>query len=217
MVFSGEASWRWRMMRPASDPTYETLWRQLARWLASPAPAAVTLAPVAVAIPGASATLPVIVRDEEFTPVADAEVSLTVTPPDGQSRPLTAALADPQDGRYVAAARFDQAGVYRVDATARRNGEVIGTASRVVLAGGADLEMSDPRLNEDVLRRLALATGGRYLPAGDVAEMPELLRAAQTRTTPPEVRDLWHNGWTLSAIVALLGAEWLLRRRVGLA
>ena len=35
MVFAGEASWRWRMMRPASDTSYETIWRQLVRWVAA--------------------------------------------------------------------------------------------------------------------------------------------------------------------------------------
>ena len=33
VVFAGEASWRWRMMRPATDTSYETIWRQLARWV----------------------------------------------------------------------------------------------------------------------------------------------------------------------------------------
>jgi uncharacterized membrane protein len=32
MVFAGEASWRWRMMLPAADTTYDTIWRQMARW-----------------------------------------------------------------------------------------------------------------------------------------------------------------------------------------
>ena len=38
MVFGGEASWRWRMLAPAADRTYEHFWRQAARWLAISAP-----------------------------------------------------------------------------------------------------------------------------------------------------------------------------------
>jgi len=34
---------------------------------------------------------------------------------------------------------------------------------------------------------------------------------------PTEMRDLWHNGFSLTLIVVLLAAEWILRRRVGLA
>jgi len=33
----------------------------------------------------------------------------------------------------------------------------------------------------------------------------------------PEQRDLWHNGWSLLAIVGLLSAEWVARRRAGLS
>jgi hypothetical protein len=33
----------------------------------------------------------------------------------------------------------------------------------------------------------------------------------------PEERDLWQNGWSFLILVGLLGAEWLLRRRAGLA
>ena len=35
MIFTGEASWRWRMQLPSSDRTYETFWRQAVRWLAA--------------------------------------------------------------------------------------------------------------------------------------------------------------------------------------
>jgi hypothetical protein len=32
-----------------------------------------------------------------------------------------------------------------------------------------------------------------------------------------EQRDVWHTGWSLALIVALLGLEWVWRRRVGLS
>ena len=34
LAFFGEAAWRWKMMLPASDCTYDTFWRQLTRWAA---------------------------------------------------------------------------------------------------------------------------------------------------------------------------------------
>ena len=37
LVFAGEASWRWKMMLPASDGTYDRFWRQAARWLTTEA------------------------------------------------------------------------------------------------------------------------------------------------------------------------------------
>ena len=46
---------------------------------------------------------------------------------------------------------------------------------------------------------------------------PSLLRESRVAAGTPEQRDLWHNGWSLLAIVGLLAAEWLSRRRAGLS
>ncbi|MFA5907167.1 MAG: glutamine amidotransferase [Vicinamibacterales bacterium] len=217
MVFAGEASWRWRMLRPATDQSYETIWRQLARWITAGAAAPVSIAAMTPTVPGVTERIAVTVRNGDFAPVADAEVSLAVTAPNGESRLLTPALLSPQEGRYAVAARFDQPGVYRLDATAARAGTRIGTASRQVLVGGADLEMAQPRLNEAVLRRLAAETRGRYLPAAEAGRLPALLRESRVDAGTPEQRDLWHNGWSLLAVIGLLAAEWVSRRRAGLA
>jgi uncharacterized membrane protein len=217
MVFAGEASWRWRMTKPATDTTYETIWRQIARWLTAGSPGPVTLAPMAPSIPGDTGRMTVTVKNDEFLPVANAEVAVRVTAPDGQTRSLVPALSTPQDGRYSVATRFDQPGVYRLEASATRGGEPLGTAIRQVLVGGSDVEMSQPRLNESVLQRLALANGGRYLRADEAGALATLIQERPADVGTPELRDLWHNGWSLLAIVGLLAAEWITRRRVGLA
>lgn len=217
MVFAGEASWRWRMLRPASDNTFELAWRQMTRWLASGAADPIEIPPTSVTLPGTTETLSVLVRNEEFTPTGDAEVTIRVQDPSGQERSLSAALADPREGRYSASVRFDQPGVYTIAADVKRGSARLGTISRPLLVGGADLEMTEPRLNEAVLRRIADTTGGRYVPAEQAAEVPALIRAADRQAPPMEMRDIWHNGWTLTAIILLLAAEWLARRKVGLA
>ena len=73
VVFAGEASWRWRMMLPSSNKTYETFWRQAGRWLAAPTPD-----PVALTVPslpvGGRGALTLDVRDTAFRPVSDGTV-----------------------------------------------------------------------------------------------------------------------------------------------
>lgn len=130
---------------------------------------------------------------------------------------MPAALTNPGEGRYTAAVRFDQAGVYTIAADVRRAGQMLGSVTRPMLVGGSDVELSEPRLNESVLRRIAETSGGQYLAATDVESLPGLLRKSEVGSPPTEMRDLWHNGWTLALIVALLSAEWVVRRRVGLA
>ena len=85
-----------------------------------------------------------------------------------------------------------------------------------LLVGGADLEMADPRLNPEVLRRVSRASGGRYLNASEIATLPSLLSTGQVNPSAPQVQELWHNAWIFSVLVVLLALEWVLRREWGL-
>jgi uncharacterized membrane protein len=216
MVFTGEASWRWRMQLPSTDRTHELFWRQAARWISSGAPDTVWMSAPSNIIPGNAEQLAVEVRNREFEPVRDADVTMRVTLPGGEVRDLKPALLDAKTGRYGAQSRFDQPGVYRVVAEARRGSEVLGSSQEWVLAGAADLEMTDPRLNEDVLRRVSRASGGRYLQAEDLSRLPSLLASTSDQQAPPQLQELWHNIWIFVGVVVLLGAEWFLRRQWGL-
>jgi uncharacterized membrane protein len=216
MVFAGEASWRWRMQLPSSDRTHELFWRQVARWLSSATPDQMSSTSLAPILPGATEQLSVEVRDKSFEPVRNANVTMRVTMPGGEVREVKPALVDAKTGRYAGQARFEQPGVYRIVAEARRGSDVLGTTQQWVLAGAADLELSDPRLNEDVLRRVSRASGGRYLEAADLSRLPSLLSSTVAEPPPPRLQELWHNIWIFTTIVLLLAAEWWLRRRWGL-
>jgi uncharacterized membrane protein len=221
MVFTGEAAWRWRMLLPSSDRSYETFWRQAVRWLALPAPDPIAVTLPAGASPGETLPLRIAVRNGGFVAQPDALVDVRVTAPDGRMEQLRAAVPPgandgEDDGRYVARFRPDQPGVYRVSAEARRGSMALGSASAALLVGGADLEMTDPRLNLQVLQRIALGSGGRVIAAGDGPALLEALSAGVPAAQIAVTHDLWHTGWCFAAIVVLLGAEWILRRRWGL-
>jgi uncharacterized membrane protein len=217
MVFAGEASWRWRMLRPSEDRTYETFWRQAARWLSSESPDPVDVTASSGAMPGDTVTLDVTARDEAFVPLRDATVSLHLTGPGlPGERLLETVLEDPAAGRSSGQFKAEQPGVYRVRAEARRKDTLVGTSDQWILVGGADLELADPRLNDEVLRRVALASGGRFLTAAEASGLPALLQSRAADEAPPRYRDLWNTAWAFAAIILLLGSEWVLRRRAGL-
>jgi uncharacterized membrane protein len=216
MVFTGEASWRWRMRLPSTDRTYELFWRHAARWLSAPSPNPVAIPVVTGLAPGESSALSVDVRDDEFAAVPDARVQMRVTVPGGETRDVRVALADPRLGRYSGELMFDQPGIYRIAVEARRGTKVLGSSERWALVGGADTEIADPRLNEDVLRRVARASGGRYVLARDAAEIPALLESQATDPGAPRLQDLWHQGWIFAAAIMLLSVEWFVRRHWGL-
>lgn len=218
MIFAGEASWRWRMLLPAADRSYETFWRQAARWLAAPAADPVSVAVPAGAAAGEVVTLRVAARTQAFEPLTGATVDLRVTRPDGGTDVVSAAPdgTDPGGATFAVRYRADQAGVYRVEADVRHGDGARVSASSAMLVGGADQEMADPRLNLQVLQRIAAASGGHLVEAGQSAALADELLAALPAARLRAQRDLWHNGWSFAAIIALLGAEWTLRRRWGL-
>ena len=215
MVFAGEASWRWKMMMPAGDRSFDTFWRQAARWLAIQAPDPVSISAPGVVPVGGPVAIDATIRDRAFRPVPEPQVDISVRGPEGRTAPLPGAPADGREGHHTATLVPSQPGVYRINVTARVDGRELGSAEGLILAGGSDPEFIDPGLNEQVLRRIADASGGRYVAAAEVATVAPWLR----ETLPPpqrEMRDLWHNAWSFLLVVALLSIEWTLRRRWGL-
>ena len=88
-------------------------------------------------------------------------------------------------GRFTAAVRPTRpacTGFARTRGVARRS---LGAAERWMYVGGSDREFADPRLNEGLLRRLARASGGRYVRAGDAATLPPALQAAAPHRPRP--------------------------------
>jgi len=216
MIFAGEASWRWKMMVASSDRAYEFFWRQAARWLASPAPDPVAITVADAPEPGDAMSVDVDARDAMFAPVPDATVEATLAVPGGATQSLKLRHADATSGRFTAAIRPEQTGLYRIHAEARRGPVSLGTANRWMYVGGADREFADPRLNEGFLRRVARTSGGRYVRAAEASRVPTFLTSAIPQNAAPERRDLWHEPWAFAMIVILLSAEWILRRRWGL-
>jgi uncharacterized membrane protein len=217
MIFAGEASWRWKMMTASTDRAYEFFWRQSARWLTSAAPDPVGVLVPNAPEPGDSISIDVEARDAAFAPVSDAAVDATITPPGGgMPQPLKMRHADPAGGRFSAAVRLDQPGLYRIRVDAKRGLQPLGSADRWMYVGGADREFADPRLNEALLRRVARTTGGRYVRAADASRVVDWLKETIPQNAAPERRDLWHEPWAFALIAALMCAEWILRRTWGL-
>jgi uncharacterized membrane protein len=216
MIFAGEASWRWKMLMPATDGSYDRFWRQAARWLSAEAPDAVAVDASRITPDDDDVTLAVDVRDAAFVPAADANVTVRVENPDGTSATQTATLVDPARGRFEARVSARAAGVYRAHIDAVRKGTSLGAADVPWLVGGIDAELADPRLDAIGLRRLAEASGGAYLTPERAGEAGRFLLARHPGRGPTEWRDAWHRGWMFMLIVALVSVEWTLRRQWGL-
>jgi uncharacterized membrane protein len=217
MIFGGEASWRWRMIQPSTDRAYDLFWRQAARWLAGPSPERVSMTLTDAPQRGQPIDVRVDVRDAAYEPVHDATVSGTMTVPGGETRPLVF-RRDAGAAQFAATFRpgAADAGLYHVQADARRGATSIGSSDQWLYVGGADREFADPRLNEATLRRLARATGGQYVRVDALSTLAQSIDAAVAERADLEPRDIWQQPWTFAIVIAVLSAEWILRRRWGL-
>ena len=139
--------------------------------------------------------------------------------PSGRVDTVRAEAARGVPGGFLASLRAPEAGVYRVAVDARQGGTTLGSSSAVMLVGGVDPEMTDPRLNEDTLQRVARASGGAVIGADrsiDTASLLDRLQAGEPAAVMAVRHDLWHTGWSFAVLVALLAAEWIFRRASGL-
>ncbi len=216
MVFAGEASWRWRMLAPSTDRTYERFWRQTARWLAGGAPDRAALRVDGGRYAGEALRIEVAAADERFAPLTGARVRVRVRDPNGGEREHAAPPRPGAPGRYAVEIAPRGPGVHRVTAVVEHDGGVIEPAAAAVLVGGADPELSEPRRHDRVLRGFAEAAGGRAFDLAGIGGLPVAVRAGLGPPPAPVLRDAWDTVWAFLLIAGLLSAEWGLRRRWGL-
>jgi hypothetical protein len=216
MIFTGEASWRWRMMAPVTDQSYERFWRQAIRWLAQSAPDPVTLTMPAAPAPADGIPLTIAAKDAGFAPRADADVAVQVTAPDGKVQSFRADPISAEAGRFRGTMAAPEAGIYKISVQARRGSTALGTSSAMMLVGGVDPEMTDPRLNQETLQRVARASGGATMSAAQTDDLVARLETAAPAAVLASRRDLWNTGWSFAVLAGLLAAEWLFRRASGL-
>lgn len=210
-----ETTWRWRLASPAGQSSHSAFWNALLVWLSSTGkPRLRSLADGARAALGEPVPLDIHLLGSDFLPAPDARVTAAVTSPSGKTveTPLDPAADTP--GLYSVSFYPEEPGEYRVAYRAEGpSGDFSAEAHFLARRTGA--EMEDTAYREDVLRDMARITGGVFLPC---REMDSLRALPLSRAVPTRVSRLYwsRNGVLLALLGAVLGAEWFLRRRVGL-
>jgi len=217
--------WRWGMHDPESHADMDKAWRQLTRWLVADVPDRVEVVCVARQNESAGAmSVQVRVRDEAFQPSEDALVKLTVVGPDKKEQALFAEPSLEEAGLFEAAVYSKIPGAYRVVAKVEKpatKGEAAATDRKVAekSSGWAfdpqwqEWQSLEP--NRELMDRMAKDTGGQVLHLEDVANLPELLSKINVPVQDILSEPLWHAPWFMILVLALLMAEWVLRRKAG--
>ncbi|GAB4242361.1 MAG: hypothetical protein OHK005_06140 [Candidatus Methylacidiphilales bacterium] len=155
-------------------------------------------------------------RDTDLRPLPDAIVDVGFA---GDERSKTRAVYDESLRAHFIDVQADRPGDYLVKARVRfPNGDMV-EAEIPLRIQAVDMESFDARARPDFLKRLADLTGGTSFRASD-EELGEKLSRVLARPASRSTLttgSVWNHPFTLLLLVGLLGGEWILRRRAGLA
>jgi hypothetical protein len=222
---AGDSTWRWWMR--GHQAAHKRFWRQVVLWLVRRD----DLEQDDVWIkmdqrrfnPGARVTFTAGANTAAGDVIADAMVRAELIMP-GET---TEELRPARDGDHWIGSieSVDEPGDYAIEITAESEGKLIGRARGEFLVFDRDIELSSPAADHDQLARLAGLTkdfGGRVVAP---EQLPALLE--ELRDRPPEMEIEVQTKWQLAdttpdawlfflCFVALLTAEWALRKKWGL-
>ena len=219
-AFTSGGSWYWRVSRPSSDEFHERVWKQLIRWL-------VVGAKDHLAVETDADTYarrdPVVVRASVFgndlRPMNEARVTATVTDPLGNHEELPMDWILSEEGVYQCRYVPEAEGDYTVSVSVA--GLDVKPVTRSFLVAEPTIEFSNAGLKRDRLKEMARLTGGAYYEYPEVGGLAGRLREdaarEQARGAVPQWLPIWDMPVLFVLLLALVGAEWWLRRRGGLA
>jgi uncharacterized membrane protein len=217
LAFTAADSWRWQMQMPSEDPSHERFWKQVLRYLVSASPDQVMVMTDRDAY---AASDPIRIRAEvntrAFMPLTDAAAAARITLPSGKVEEVPLEWTA-EGGGYVGQTAAQEPGVHVIEVTARKGNETMGVARTGFIVGDLNREYRDAYQHAEFLRHLAEETGGRYYTSKTAHRLPEEITYLDNQSSMRVTKELWDMPINFLFLIGLVSAEWVLRRRKGLA
>jgi len=218
--------WRWNFAAVGANESPQNhlrLIRQAVRWLAQePSFEQVQIRSVSGSkAPGEKVDFKIRVLKDDFTPAANSALRLRIIGPEGEQIPIEAA-PETEEGEYSAEFTPTKEGAYRLEAEAQLADKLLGRDRRNFVVAFPFGEMEDGRPRPDLLKRIADASHGEFIPITEWSEKGlERMSAKLESLAPSQVVErrqipLWSTLWTFALILLLLASEWWMRRKWGL-
>ena len=155
------------------------------------------------------------VLDDSFDPVVQPVFEVYVLSIDGgQAKQLVSLRPDKsQPGLYEGYFAPPDPGRYRLEAN--ENDQRVSSTTEFQVADVRQ-ELIDTDMSLAHLQRIANLTGGASLGIRELSKLSSLVNDRLITTKVRSERPLWDNSLVVLLLVALLGAEWILRRRYDL-
>ncbi len=220
LAVAGE-TWPWARYSESSRLAHLNFWRNTILWLAHKEDEGETQVHLKldrrrVAL-GQRLDLEARAEDEKGEPIDGVRFEASITPLDkAGAKPEGLPLFDQGKSSRASYYATGEPADYKVEVTATKGGQTIGTASARFLVYDDDRELRNPAADLTLLRAIARESGGHFLRP---EELDQHLRSLGREVIPDYVTQreerLWDTWPFLLLFTALLTAEWWLRKRHG--
>jgi hypothetical protein len=209
--------WRWRFQ--VADLYHQRLWMQLAAWIAAP-PFQIEQKKLAIGTdrlryaPGETSEIRVRLRNERGDIVTEAQprANLILEGKDVATLQLEPDATHP--GIFRAITPPLKAGTYEVAVAENPSATPHDARLSLHVSDTGNPEWASLTMNRVLLETMAQNSGGRFLREEQAASnLPNLLQTLDRKQVITKETILWSSWWWFGAAIALLTAEWLLRKR----
>ncbi len=166
---------------------------------------------------GESVNVAVQVYDQKFQPQSQAEVTVTIAKQGQQEIRQEVVLIEQEPGRYNGIIENLLPGDYTAKAVVKKGNIQLGADNRSFTVSEYSLEFENTRMNNALLKTMAKNSGGQYFTPANVNDIFASLNLnVRHRETSRDII-LWDHPGLFILLILLLGIEWTMRKRRGLA
>jgi uncharacterized membrane protein len=222
LAFTSDSSWHWAFMGGSDGRTYQKFWENAIRWLIRDP--SLSFLRIETDQPeyarGQRVSIDVRALGPDYRPARNVEITLTVLrigTGDAKPEPILSKVGrSDDDGELHVELDPPPAGGYRITARATLAGRQT-EEEEVFLVRGAGRELEEPEAREDLLKKVADATGGSFRNVSSSLGTLKLHPPRVVRVNRHRDLELWSRWYVLLIAAVCLSLNWALRRRWGYA
>ncbi len=149
-----------------------------------------------------------------YDPLDGADVRVQMR--DVQGNVFDLQLNSMGEGKYEASLEPLPGGDYSYRGVATYQNRQLGTDAGEFSVEDFNLEFLETKINQDILQRLSLKTGGAFFSADEINKIGEKLNFKEKQSRVSRQWKLWQQIIFLIIAVTLLSIEWFLRKKSGM-
>ncbi|RMH70383.1 MAG: VWA domain-containing protein [Gemmatimonadetes bacterium] len=225
MVFGAYSFWRWRFFMEGvgySSDYFDRFVGNAVRWLVTrEVDQRVKInTDQNVYRSGETITFTAQIYDENYQPVNEAKVEVTVTSKTGTDFvPIHLTLLPTPEGNgiYTGTISALPADDYEFSGYAEYRNRRMGEDTGEFTVSIYSFEYENTRMNAGLLKRVASSQNGKFYTPDNAGQLQNDIHLEAEIISQHREVTLWNNGWFFVLFVGLLAVEWAARKRKGLA